>query len=153
MSLELTFSIPTILFIGAIGLVLIGISGIVLSHNLFRMVLGLAIAEAGANLLLVMAGYRWDAVAPIVENGVIPNSMVDPVPQAMVLTAIVIGVGVQALALSLVIQVHQKYGTLDMREVRRKMEAEIQSDAGVGKIVSDEKPAGERPLPVPEARS
>ena len=84
----MTAAIGMIFFLGAIGLCVIGIGGIVLSRNLFRMVLALAIAEAGANLMLVLAGYRWDAVAPILDPAAAaPSSMVDPVPQAMVLTA------------------------------------------------------------------
>jgi multisubunit Na+/H+ antiporter MnhC subunit len=138
-----------VFFLGAIGLIAIGIAGIVLSNHLFRMVLALAIAEAGANLLLILAGYRWDAVAPIFEDAQAPQAMVDPVPQAMVLTAIVIGVGVQALALSLVIRVKQRYGTLDMREARRRMLADLDDAAGVTPPGSQERPAGERPLPRP----
>ena len=120
-----------IFFLGAIGLCVIGIGGIVLARNLFRMVLALAIAEAGANLMLVLAGYRWDAIAPILGASETAQPMVDPVPQAMVLTAIVIGVGVQALALTLVIRVHQRYGTLDMHEARRRMFADLDDAAGV----------------------
>jgi multisubunit Na+/H+ antiporter MnhC subunit len=139
-----------VLVAGAIGLVVIGIAGIVLSNHLFRMILALAIAEAGANLLLVLAGYRWDAVAPILLAGEpLPAAMVDPVPQALVLTAIVIGVGVQALALSLVIRVREAYGTLDLRVVRARLEADLSRAAGVAPPGSQEQPAGERPLPAP----
>lgn len=143
-------SIGLVFFVGAIGLVVIGIGGLLLFDNLFRMVLALAIAEAGANLLLILAGYRWDAVAPIVTDtaGALP-AMVDPVPQAMVLTAIVIGVGVQALALSLIIRIRQRYGTLAMSEARRRMQADIDAAAGVTPPRSQEKPVGERPLPAP----
>lgn len=140
-----------VFFIGAIGLSAIGIAGMVLSNHLFRMVLALAIAEAGANLLLILAGYRWDAVAPVLQPSTAPQAMVDPVPQAMVLTAIVIGVGVQALALTLIIRVRQRYGTLDMREARRLMQAELDSGAAVMPPRSQERPAGERPLPAPSA--
>lgn len=140
-----------VFFVGAIGLSAIGIAGLVLSRHLFRMVLALAIAEAGANLLLILAGYRWDAVAPILQgSGTLPT-MVDPVPQAMVLTAIVIGVGVQALALTLVIRIRQRYGTLDMHEARRRMQEELDQAAGVTPSRSQELPAGERPLPAPAA--
>ena len=138
-----------IFFVGAIGLCVIGIAGIVLSRNLFRMVLALAIAEAGANLMLVLAGYRWDAVAPILAGTPATQPMVDPVPQAMVLTAIVIGVGVQALALSLVIRVKQRYATLDMREARQRMQDDLDREAGITPSRSQEQPAGERPLPPP----
>ena len=75
--------------------------------------------------------------------------MVDPVPQAMVLTAIVIGVGVQALALTLVIRIRQRYGTLDMRTARQRMQDDLDAAAGVTPSRSLEQPAGPRPLPLP----
>jgi multicomponent Na+:H+ antiporter subunit C len=136
-----------ILYATAMGLITIGLAGLVLSRNLFRVVLALAIAEAGANLMLVLAGYRWDAVAPILlSQGQAPR-MVDPVPQAMVLTAIVIGVGVQALAISILIRIRQRYGTLERGEVAERMDAEIAASAGIPRDVSQEGPLGERPLP------
>jgi len=144
-------AVGLVFFVGAIGLSAIGIAGLVLSNHLFRMVLALAIAEAGANLLLILAGYRWEAVAPIVVDSAATRPMVDPVPQAMVLTAIVIGVGVQALALTLVIRIRQRYGTLDMQEARRLMQADLDRATGAVPGRSLERPAGERPLPAPAA--
>jgi multicomponent Na+:H+ antiporter subunit C len=47
-----------------------------------------------------------------------PSKMVDPIPQALVLTAIVIGLGVTALALALAIRVYGHYKTLDTRKIR-----------------------------------
>jgi multicomponent Na+:H+ antiporter subunit C len=137
----------TILYAGAIGLIAIGISGIVISKNLFRILLALVIAEAGANMMLVLAGFRFDAIAPIITGSSI--QMVDPVPQAMVLTAIVIGVGIQALALSLVIRAYRAYGTLDMRALSRELELDIAGNAGVNPATSEDNPAGGRPLPLP----
>lgn len=139
-----------LLYIGAIGLIAIGIAGVLLSHHLFRIVLALSIAEAGANLLLVLTGFRWHAAAPIVE-GAAPASMVDPVPQAMVLTAIVIGAGVQALALAMAVRLRQAYGTLDIREIRTRMEKDIADAAAVAEPRSQQEPAGGRPLPPPTA--
>ena len=141
----------TTLYIGAFGLIVIGVTGIVMARNLFRILLALVIAEAGANMLLVLAGFRFDAIAPIITSPATATVMVDPVPQAMVLTAIVIGVGIQALALSLILQVYRLYGTLDMRELSRKLELDIAGSAEVTPVSSDEEPAGERPLPVPVA--
>ena len=91
-------------------------------------------------LLLVLAGFRWDAVAPILTGEMSAQAMVDPVPQAMVLTAIVIGVGVQALALSLVVRIHQRYATLDMREARRWF------DQGLGLGFGDVEVRNDRPI-------
>jgi multicomponent Na+:H+ antiporter subunit C len=140
-------TLELILYSTALGLVTIGLAGLVLSHHLFRIVLALVIAEAGANLMLVLAGFRWDAVAPILTTlGELPQ-MVDPVPQAMVLTAIVIGVGVQALAVSILIRIHQRYHSLDRSEVAELMDAEIATSAGAARDVSQEAPLGERPIP------
>jgi multicomponent Na+:H+ antiporter subunit C len=136
-----------ILYTTAMGLITIGLAGVVLSRHLFRMVLALVIAEAGANLMLVLAGYRWDAVAPILTSLGQQPPMVDPVPQAMVLTAIVIGVGVQALAVSILIRIRQHYGTLERGEVAQQMDAEIADSAGTPRDVSQESPQGVRPLP------
>jgi multisubunit Na+/H+ antiporter MnhC subunit len=110
------------------------------------MLLALAIAEAGGNLLLVLAGFRGEAAAPIL-TGAEAARMVDPVPQALVLTAIVIGVGIQALAVGVLMRVYRAYGTLDLRELRLRMEVEIAAAAGIEAPGSQHAPAGERPLP------
>ncbi|HHF58993.1 MAG TPA: cation:proton antiporter, partial [Thermoplasmatales archaeon] len=74
----------------------------------------------------ITLGYRKNAVAPIYTNlpeGIsIPEGLTLPVPQALTLTSIVIGVAVLALMLSFVVRVYQHYGTLDSREVRRLRE-------------------------------
>ncbi len=128
-----------ILYTGAIGLIVIGLGGIVISQNLFRMLLALVLAEAGANLLLVLAGFRFDAIAPLLSGDL--QQMVDPVPQAMVLTAIVIGVGIQALALSLILQVYQHYGTLNVTVLKRQLEQDISNSSDVPAPASEEAPA------------
>ncbi len=142
-----------LLYFGAMGLIVIGIAGVVLHQNIFRMVLALAIAEAGGNLLLVIAGFRFGAVAPILQDDALQtlntSNMVDPVPQAMVLTSIVIGVGIQALALALIIRIHQRYGTLNMREVHACMMVDINKSAAVDDLLSAQQPRGRRPLPSP----
>jgi len=120
-----------ILFSGALGLIVLGIAGVVLSEHLFRAVLALAIAEAGANLLLVLGGFRWDAAAPILVVNQAAARMVDPVPQAMVLTSIVIGVGVQALAIGLLLRIHAHYGTLQRRRLRTCLARDLDTQAGL----------------------
>ncbi|MGB1109167.1 MAG: sodium:proton antiporter [Gammaproteobacteria bacterium] len=141
--------LKAVLLLAAVGLIAIGAAGMVLSRDLFRIVLALAIAEAGANLMLVIAGYRFDAVAPILTGSTTDQLMVDPVPQAMVLTAIVIGVGIQAFALSVVVRIKQTYGTLDMRELRLLMTAEIDTEAAVPAQAGQDAPLGDRPIPAP----
>jgi multisubunit Na+/H+ antiporter MnhC subunit len=136
----------TIMYAGAAGLMLIGMAGIVLSAHLIRMIFGLALLEAGANLLLILATWRAGSVAPIIVDGKIPALMADPVPQALVLTAIVIGVGILALALALAIRVQHAYGTLDVREIRRRMEQDIAAQAGIALPTSHDSPADSVPV-------
>lgn len=129
-----------ILYVAAFGLILIGSAGIVLSSHLVRIIFAIALLEAGANLLLLLATYREGAAAPIIVDGHVPLTMADPVPQALVLTAIVIGVGILALALSLALRVQRAYGTLDMREVRRRLEQDIAEEAGIDMPSSGDAP-------------
>ncbi|MCG6983784.1 MAG: sodium:proton antiporter [Thiocapsa sp.] len=142
----MSFTFETVVLIGALGLAVIGALGMVISNHLFRMLLALAIAESGANLLIVLTGFRAGGVAPILGAGDPAASMVDPIPQVLVLTAIVIGVGVQALAVALLIKVYQAYGTLDVRELRDRMDADVAAAAGVEADASQDAPAGGRPL-------
>ena len=59
--------------------------------------------------------------APIFTPGEINEAsyFVDPIPQALTLTSIVIGACVTAMSLALVVKLHESYGTLDTREIRR----------------------------------
>lgn len=136
-----------VLYVGAFGLILIGIAGMVLSTHLIRIIFGLALLEAGANLLLLLATWREGASAPIIVNGIVPEVMADPVPQALVLTAIVIGVGILALALSLALRVQRAWGTLDMQEIRQHLEQEIADVADI-----DMPASSHAPVAVPTAR-
>ncbi len=105
-------------FIAAGILIVIGIVTIVTRHNLIKMVMGLAVVEAGVNLMLVATGYRDGGVAPIFTNA--PSTdMVLPTVQAMTLTNIVIGIATTALLLSFVMIIYRKYGSADVRDMRR----------------------------------
>jgi multicomponent Na+:H+ antiporter subunit C len=106
-------------YIGAFGLVFIGLLIILVKHNLIKVIIGLSILDTGINLFLIAVGYIRNGTAPIFSRpGIEPGGMVDPVPQALVLTAIVIGVAVLALALGLAIRLHREYGVLDLRKMK-----------------------------------
>ena len=84
-------------------------------------VIGLSIADYGVNLLIISIGYVPGGTAPIFTEGEINqlSYFVDPIPQALTLTSIVIGACVTAMSMSLVMKLHESYGTLDTREIRR----------------------------------
>jgi len=108
-------------YIGAFGLILLGLYIVLVKRNLIKVIIGLAILDTGVNLFLICVGYIAKGTAPIFSASVkSAQQMVDPVPQALVLTAIVIGVAVLALALSLAIKLYQHYGTLNLRKIREQ---------------------------------
>ena len=115
-------------FIAVVAMIFIGLFAVIFKRNLVKIVIGISIIESGVNLFLITLGYRGEGVAPIftsasseVANNA-PESMVLPVPQALTLTSIVIGVAVLALMLSLVMHIYRHYGTLDVRKIRRLKE-------------------------------
>ena len=99
-------------------LMAIGFWGILTRRNLIRIILSLAIAETGLHLVMISVGFVRGGTAPILDKAAAAGQTVDPVPQALVLTAIVIGVAVNALLLALVIRLYRKKGTLNVGEFR-----------------------------------
>lgn len=103
----------------AILLMLVGIYGLLSQRNVIKMIVSLNIFEIGLNVFIISIGYVKDGVAPILTSVNNSSSLmfVDPLPHALVLTAIVIGVGVTALALALARKMHKKYGTYELDEM------------------------------------
>ncbi|WP_247729104.1 sodium:proton antiporter [Halovivax limisalsi] len=91
---------------------------LVLQRDLVRVVWGLAIVSQAANVyLLVMGGIApasADAVPVLAGHGAHVPETADPLVQALVLTAIVIGFGMTAFALVLSFRVYEEHGTLDL---------------------------------------
>jgi multicomponent Na+:H+ antiporter subunit C len=96
----------------------IGLYGIVTSRNYVHLIGCLAVVQSATYVLLLAAGYRWNAIAPIFYNHPPGTPAVDPVVQALVLTDVVIGATVTALLLALALQLHKRQGTLDPEELR-----------------------------------
>lgn len=103
-----------------LGIVLfgIGIYGVLGKRNLIKIIIGLMIAEHAINLLFVLVAYRRNGRAPILSPDTVITQMVDPLPQALVLTAIVIGLGATALLVALAMRLHGQYGTYDIAEIK-----------------------------------
>lgn len=104
-------------------LILVGLYGVVVNRNMLKIVISLVIMEHGVHLLLILIGYRTAGSPPIMEPGTAPTifagGAVDPLPQALVLTSIVIGLGVLALMVALSIRLYERYGTFDVTMIRR----------------------------------
>ena len=108
-------------YVCAFFLIVLGFYTIVTKYNLVKTVIGMSIMDYGVNLLIISIGFNPGGTAPIFTPGEITAAtyFVDPIPQALTLTSIVIGACVTAMSMSLVIRLHESYGTLDTREIRR----------------------------------
>jgi multisubunit Na+/H+ antiporter MnhC subunit len=99
-------------------LILIGLYGALTNRNILRMIVAFTVANTGVNLVMVAVGYMHGRTAPILDEAVpvaeAATRIIDPVPQALVLTAIVIGVGVTALMLAYAYKLYETKRTLDI---------------------------------------
>jgi len=108
--------IANIPYIAVAGLIIIGLYAVLFRKNLIKIVIGITIIESGVNLFLITLGYREGSIAPIYTSS--PGGIMSlPVPQALTLTSIVIGVAVLALMLSLIVQIYRHSQTLDVRDL------------------------------------
>lgn len=114
---------------------------LLLRRNLGRVILGLALLTNACNLLLFTTGRLTRGRPPLLPEGAdAPQGpYADPVPQALVLTAIVIGFGVLAFALALAFRVYRATGTEDLDLLRTTDELAAYEDASTAEE-RDERP-------------
>jgi multicomponent Na+:H+ antiporter subunit C len=96
-------------------LILVGMAGVILSDNLIRKIMSLSILNGSLVILFVWAASLTGTEAPILLEGV--RDIVDPLPQAVMLTAIVIGICVTAVALAIALRIHRCWGTVSVRRL------------------------------------
>lgn len=100
-------------------LFLVGVFGLVLCRNLIKKVMYLNIINSAIVILFIYLSSHSGDQAPIPFGQT--GSIVDPLPHALMLTAIVVGICLTALALSLVYRLHCKYGSLDVHDIENKV--------------------------------
>lgn len=98
-----------------IALFMIGLYGLIARRNIVKTIICIGIMEMGIILFFLTIHAQPDARPPIGENGI----AADPVPQALMITAIVIGVAVTAVALIMFIGLYHKYGTTNWKKARQ----------------------------------
>ena len=99
-------------------LLLIGLWGILTQKNIIKIIIGFSLFDTATHILMVGLGYIKGKTAPILDDTVnlknAADQIVDPIPQALVLTAIVIGLGITALMLAYALRLYQKRETLEI---------------------------------------
>ena len=120
MSMLADIPISLIVLCSGLGLVLVGLWGMLTQRNMIRMIIGFSLMDTGIHMVMVSIGYVTGGTAPII-NAAVPmaeavNRVVDPVPSALVLTAIVIGLGVTAVMLAFAVRIYKARNTLMIDE-------------------------------------
>jgi multicomponent Na+:H+ antiporter subunit C len=120
MSFLADLPISLIVLCSGLGLVLVGLWGMLTQRNMIRMIIGFSLTDTGVHMVMVSIGYVTGGTAPIINEAVpiaeAANRVVDPVPSALVLTAIVIGLGVTAVMLSYAVRIYKARKTLMIDE-------------------------------------
>ena len=108
--------ISLIVLCSGFALILLGLWGMLIQRNMIRIIIGFSLMDTGIHMVMVSIGYITGGTAPIINEAVplneAVNMVVDPVPSALVLTAIVIGLGVTAVMLSFAVRIYRSHKTL-----------------------------------------
>jgi multicomponent Na+:H+ antiporter subunit C len=108
-----TFALAT-----GLALILIGLLAMLTHKNIIRMIIGFSLVDTGIHMVMVAIGYVTGGSAPIIDDMVTAEQaasrIVDPLPSALVLTAIVIGLGVTAVMLSFAVRIYRAKRSLSI---------------------------------------
>ncbi len=103
-----------------VGALYAGALYMITRRSLVKLIVGLALLSHAANLLIFSAGGARRAAPPLVCDAAVPHlqAMADPLPQALILTAIVISFGVLAFSLALLSRAFRITGEEDVDQLR-----------------------------------
>jgi multicomponent Na+:H+ antiporter subunit C len=102
-------------YVVTIFLMVAGLFVVVARANMIKKLVGLSIFQSSVYLLYLGPAKIFGATAPILDSDYTAYS--NPLPHALILTAIVVGVGTMALGLALVVRIHEAYGTIEEDEI------------------------------------
>ncbi len=100
-------------------LLMIGFYGLTAKQNLFKKLLGLSILQSAVFLLYITMAELEGGTAPIIQANAPDQAYSNPLPQVLILTAIVVGISTMALGLAIVVRIREAYGTIEDDEIRR----------------------------------
>ena len=94
-----------------VALFFLGLYGALTQRNIIKTIISVNIMDIAAIAFFMLANYSQSAKPPI--SSTMPEQMADPMPQALMITAIVIGVSVTAMCLAMFMRVAYRYDTAD----------------------------------------
>jgi len=116
----------TYVFYVLIATIGISLYGVIFKPHLTKKIISITIFSDSINLLAIFIGYKLYSIPPELKgiNNIneVLNRTVDPLPQALVLTAIVIGLAVTLFLIFISLQLFRLHGTLDLRKIKELRE-------------------------------
>jgi len=95
-----------------------GLYAVITKGNLIKKLLGLSIFQSAVFLLYITMDKVDGGTAPIIQEGVPDQIYSNPLPQVLILTAIVVGISTTALGLAIVVRIKESYGTIEEHEIQ-----------------------------------
>ena len=99
-------------------LLMIGFYAVIAKPNLIKKLIGLSIFQSAVFLLFITMGKVRGGTAPIFQAGVEDQVFSNPLPQVLILTAIVVGISTTALGLGIVVRIKEEYGSIEEHEIQ-----------------------------------
>jgi multicomponent Na+:H+ antiporter subunit C len=110
--------ISSIVLTTGLLLILVGLWGMLTHRNILRIIIGFSLMGTGTHIIIVAIGYVTNGTAPIIDRALsvseATSHAVDPIPAALVVTAIVIGMAVTAVMLAYAIRLYDSKKTLSI---------------------------------------
>ncbi len=99
-------------------LLMIGFYAVIAKLNLIKKLIGLSLFQAAVFLLYISMGKVEGGTAPIFIDGATDQLYSNPLPQVLILTAIVVGISTLALGLGIVVRIKEEYDTIEEHEIQ-----------------------------------
>lgn len=126
-------SIPHIIEIASIGMFFLGLFGLITSKNMIKSVVFLTLLESGVIMFFLSVGVSAGMLPPIAEYlHTDPYNLADPLPSALMITAIVIGLSVTSINITMLITLLRKYRTASWVEVANRVREENATSLEMG---------------------
>lgn len=99
-------------------LLMIGLYCVLARTNIIKSLIGLSIFQSAVFLLYISMDKVDGGTAPIIQDGVENQIFANPLPQVLILTAIVVGISTTALALAVAVRIKEAYGTIEEDKIQ-----------------------------------
>lgn len=96
---------------------MVGFYAVIAKVNLIKKLLGLAVLQSAVFLMYITMDKVEGGTAPIIQEGVLDQLFSNPLPQVLILTAIVVGVSTLALGLAIVVRINEAYGSIEENQI------------------------------------